>query len=307
MRSRLVILAALVLAAASQAAPALANDAATCTNAADISWEVDRSDHRVRTIIVEVDGCDGGELVGIQLITEDGDVPPSAPLVGEAWEGTATFDLMDTGLYVAPITGVRVFLELSGGEQVTYQITVDRRFFSSAGSEQVGLRQLTVLNVPLGGSYVVPGAPNRYTEVLCDQVGYEPEDVVGEGSGTFDELSASGRHITCFQQDPGTPGGRPPAPGGPGSEQPIVIPPDDASSGDGDPSDVLDEGHDPGSSDLHDPEDTEDTGVLGEVIDRRGDRVLGRLAMTGSDPLVAVAIGLMTVGIGLGLLRRRRA
>jgi LPXTG-motif cell wall-anchored protein len=70
---------------------------------------------------------------------------------------------------------------------------------------------------------------------------------------------------------------------------------------------VLDEGHDPGSSDLHDPEDTEDTGVLGEVIDRRGDRVLGRLAMTGSDPLVAVAIGLMTVGIGLGLLRRRRA
>jgi hypothetical protein len=138
MRSRLVILAALVLAAASQAAPALANDAATCTNAADISWEVDRSDHRVRTIIVEVDGCDGGELVGIQLITEDGDVPPSAPLVGEAWEGTATFDLMDTGLYVAPITGVRVFLELSGGEQVTWQITVDRRFFSSQAANRWG-------------------------------------------------------------------------------------------------------------------------------------------------------------------------
>jgi hypothetical protein len=241
------------------------------------------------------------------LIINDGDVPPNGPLMGQVTDERVVFDVSGLDIRIEPVTGIRVFLELSGGEQLTYQITVDRRFFSSAGSEQVGLRQLTVLNVPLGGSYVVPGAPNRYTEVLCETVGYEPTDLLKEGSGTF-PATGSGRHIACFQQEPGSPGGQPPGPGGPGSEQPIVIPPDDASSGGGEgPSDVLDEGHDPGSDDLLDAEDTEDTGVLGEVIDRRGDRVLGRLAMTGSDLLVAFAVGLMTVGIGLGLLRRRRA
>jgi hypothetical protein len=281
--------------------------AGLCSSTATVAWETNFADATVAAVAIDVPGCSDGEAVGIQLLLDDeSELPKDGPLMGQVSGERAVFDVSGLDIRIEPVTGIRVFLELSGGEQLTYQVTVDRRFFSSAGSEQVGLRQLTVLNVPFGSSYLVPGAPNRYTEVRCETVGYAPEDASDEGSGTF-SATASGRHIACFQQVPGAPGGQPPGPGGPGSEQPIVIPPDDASRGGEDPSDVLDESHDRGSDDLLDAEDSDGSDVLGEVIDRRGDRVLGRLAMTGSDLLVAVAVGLMTVGIGLGLLRRRRA
>lgn len=302
MRVRFAVLVGLVL-SASSALPALAAAGTACTDGVQVSWRTNWDAATVEGIVVAADGCGDGEPVGIQLLTDDGDVPADGPLMGEVSDERAFFDITEYAVRIEPVTGIRVFLQVSDGEQYTWQITVDRRFFNQAGNEQVGLRQLTVLNVPHGGSYTVPGAPTRYDEVVCADVGHEPDGVIAEGSGTFHDVSRSGLHIACYQQRPGTPGAPPPGPGGPGAEQPVVIPPDESSDPDDD-TDVLDE--------VREQDGDDDTDVRGEVIDRRptgGGQagVLGRLAMTGSDVLLATTVGLATLGLGLVLLRRRRA
>jgi hypothetical protein len=266
------------LAAFPAAGPAAAGE--LCSAAAHVSWVTDWDTVTVQAAVIDVPGCGDGEPIGIQLLTDHGDVPGDAPLMTEVKNGRALFDLSHLAVRVEPVTGVRVFLELRGGEQYTWQITVDRRFFNPAGNEQVGLRDLTVLQVPDLGSYLVEGAPERYRETSCAELGYEPSDAIAEGSGTFENVTAGGRHIACFQQ---TTAGRGPA---------------NASD-----TDVLD-----GSLE-RDPHDR--TKVLGTSHERPASSStagpLGRLAMTGNDLLLATTIGLATVGIGFGLLRRRRA
>jgi hypothetical protein len=248
-----------------------------CSSAARVSWVTESQTATVEDAIVDVPGCADGEAIGIQLLTEHGDIPGVGPLMTEVENERARFDLSHLAVRIEPVTGVRVFLELQGDEQYTWQITVDRRFFNPAGSEQVGLRDLTVLQVPHGGSYRVEGAPTRYRETACADLGYRPDDRIAEGSGVFEDVSQGGRHIVCFQQV--TPG-----------------------RGQGSDTEVLD-----GSLE-RDPDDR--TEVLGTTLERpdpSNDSPLARLATTGNDLLLAGAVGLATVGVGLGLLRRRRA
>lgn len=100
-------------------------------------------------------------------------------------------------------------------------ITVEQRFFNRAGNEQVGLRESTDLGVPPGGSYVVPRAGPGYEDIACDTVDARTEErLVGEGQGTF-VAEASGRHLACYRQLPGTPGG--PSSGPPGTDDVEVL------------------------------------------------------------------------------------
>jgi hypothetical protein len=257
--------------------PVAAHD--LCTSTAHVSWDIDVIELTITGVRVDLPGCSDGDPVGIQVLTDDGDIPADAPLMGAVSDERALFDVTQYALRVEPVTGVRVFLERRGDEPYTWQITVDRRFFNPAGNEQVGLRDLTVLQVPHLGSYRVEGAPTRYRETSCAEFGYEPSDAIAEGSGTFADVTAGGRHIACFQQV--TPGR------GPASDAEVL-------------EEVLE----------RDPDDR--TEVLGAGLERPsspGSRggVLGRLAMTGNDLLLATAIGFATLGVGLGLLRRRRA
>jgi hypothetical protein len=275
-RIRLAILAGL-LSFASPAFPAQAAVGATCTDSVQVSWQNNWDVATVEGVAVTAEGCVDGEPVGIQLLSDDGDVPPDGPLMAQLTDGRAVFDVSGLEVRIEPVTGVRVFLELQGDEQYTWQITVDRRFFNPVGNEQIGLRDLTILQVPHLGSYRVEGAPTRYRETSCAELGYDPEDRIAEGSGVVEDVSQGGRHIVCFRQV--TPG-----------------------RGQVSDTEVLD-----GSLE-RDPDDR--TEVLGTSLERpdpANDSPLARLAMTGNDLLLGVAVGLATVGVGLGLLRRRRA
>jgi hypothetical protein len=249
-----------------------------CSSTASVAWETDTAELTVTAAVVHTPGCSDGEAVGLQLLLDDGsEVPEAGPLMGSVADERARFDLSESPVEILPITGVRVFLEVRGDEQYTWQITVDRRFFNPAGSEQIGLRDLTVLQVPDGNTYRVEGAPVRYRETSCGDLGHEPADVIAVGSGVFVNVTAGGRHIACFQQITAS---------GPGTLSGV--------GGDTDRSD-----------DTIDRVPGDRTAVVDEVVE--GAPSAGRLAMTGNDLLLAAAVGLATVGVGLGLLWRRRA
>jgi hypothetical protein len=186
---------------------ALAQSTAGCAEAAHVSWETNWNDVTVTGAVVEVRGCEDGTPVGLQLITDDGDVPAEA-LVSEVTDEQAHFDLEPLGLRIEPVIGVRVFIY---GDPVAEFVTiiVEQRLFATSGNEQRGLRQATVLDVPLGGRYLVPGAPTRYEVVACAAMNTTlPGDLVAQGAGTF-TATEPGTHVVCYQQQPGTPGGAP--------------------------------------------------------------------------------------------------
>lgn len=188
------------------AAPAAAQVDA-CTDTANVNWVTNWRDVTVETAIVHVPGCEDGEEVGLQLLTDDGDLP-SDPLVEPVQAEHATFDLTPLDVRIEPVTGVRVLLQ---GEELieVVDIVVEQRFFASSGNEQRGLLRTTTLEVPLDGEYEVPGAPTRYDIAPCAAVQWvAPDDLIGEGAGTFTATTA-GTHVVCYQQQPGSPGGQP--------------------------------------------------------------------------------------------------
>jgi hypothetical protein len=178
-----------------------------CTEIANVTWETNFVQVAVTGAVVEVRGCEDGTPVGLQLITDDGDVPAEA-LVSEVTDEHAHFDLEPLGMRIEPVIGVRVFIY---GDPVAEFVTivVEQRLFATSGNEQRGLRQATVLDVPLGGRYLVPGAPTRYEVVACAAMNTTlPGDLVAQGAGTF-TATEPGTHVVCYQQQPGTPGGAP--------------------------------------------------------------------------------------------------
>lgn len=196
-----------LLAALCSALPAGAQ-AVACTETAHVSWETNWDDVTVEAAIVEVPGCVDGDEVGIQLLTDDGDLP-AEPMVGQVQDEHVRFDLSSLHVGIEPVTGVRVLLY---GETIVEIVHIDvvQRFFSQSGNEQRGLLRTTELEVPVGGQYHVPGAPNRYEVAACSEMRRwsPPSDLVGQGAGTFTATEA-GRHVVCYQQAPGTHGGRP--------------------------------------------------------------------------------------------------
>lgn len=202
-----LLAAALLAAAVALPAPALADSVVICTETANVSWETNWDTVTVEAAIVEVPGCADGETVGLQLLTPAGDLPDE-PLFDVVTDEHVRFDLSALDVRIEPVTGVRVLL---AGRTIveTVSIEVEQRFFSSSGNEQRGLLRTTVLEVEVGGQYTVPGAPTRYEVVDCDTVRWqEPDDLIGQGAGTFTATSA-GRHVVCYQQLPGTSGGPP--------------------------------------------------------------------------------------------------
>jgi hypothetical protein len=265
-RARLAVATALL--AVLLALPTIAHAAGQdlCTDLATVYWDVDLASVTVNGATVDVPGCADGEPVGIQLITDDGDLPPDGPMMGQAEDGHATFDLTGYAVRVEPVTGIRVFLRVPGNEHPVWVIVVEQRFFNEPGNEQLGLRRSTTLEVPLDGEYAVPGPPTRYDEVRCDQVDtILPPDLVGEGSGIF-PATAAGIHVVCYRQQPGVPGGPP---------------------------------------DVEDPRVVEEAEVLGEILTRRPGRTGSAfLPSTGADLLVLAWLAIGAVGIGRRLSRR---
>jgi hypothetical protein len=200
-----VLLILMVMTPAAAAAPT----GAPCTDTATVGWSVDLDSGVVTGATVAVRGCADGEIVGLQLLTVAGDVPAEEPLVADVEAERATFDLTPFALRVEPIVGVRVFL-IGADDGDLVVISVDQRFFNRPGNEQVGLRQLAVLQLPVGSSYLVPGPPSGYVEVHCEfDLGLLPaDDHIGDGSGSFTAV-ASGVHRVCHQRRPGPPGGPP--------------------------------------------------------------------------------------------------
>jgi hypothetical protein len=251
-----------------------AADGLLCSDVAEVSWQADWDTVTVARAAVDVPGCGDGEPVGIQLLTDDGDVPEDGPIMGVVEDERVVFDLASLEQRVEPVTGVRVFLELTEEELVFFEVTVDRRFFNAPGNEQRGLRQVTSLQVPLDGSYHVPGAPSGYQDVDCSEVNtIIGDDVIEEGSGTF-TASASGRHLACYQQTPGA-----------------------ARSPDGQEPEVL------GETITADDAEVE---VLGEAHRAPSPAEAGLLPVTGAALWLLVLLGgLLTVG-GWRLARARR-
>jgi hypothetical protein len=274
MRAALLV-AVLVSLVALPSEVAYAIDGEICSGVAHVSWQADWDTVTVARAAVDVPGCSDGEPVGIQLLTDDGDVPGDGPIMGVVEGERAVFDLTSLGQRVEPVTGVRVFLELAKEELVFFEVTVDRRYFNVAGNEQRGLRQVTSLQVPLEGSYLVPGAPSGYQDVECSEVNTAMgDDVIGQGSGPF-IATASGRHLACYQQVPG--------------QQPGV--PDDQGP------EVLGEVLTAGDADVQ---------VLGEAEVAPSTAGPGPLATTGASLWLLMLLGgLLTIG-GWRLTRARR-
>ncbi len=312
----------LALGASLLSMPAAAADEDACSDSMDISWETNVGQATVETVVLDVPGCDDGEPVGVQLITDDGDVPRDGPIMAEVQDEQADIDITALEQRIEPVTGVRVFLELSEDEVRFLEITVDRRFFNAPGNEQKGLRQTTVLQVEAGEDYVIPGAPQGYGEIDCADVDLRPDDIIDEGSGTATAAEA-GRHLVCYQQDPG-------GPRGPIDDEPEVVGDDE----NGDDTDVLGEGQtrdepdepdepdetangdrergDDGDRDgagdgEGDDKDRDDTEVLGTVDDAGGSgAAAGGLAMTGVNFWLAVVAGSLLVAAGAWLTRAGR-
>jgi hypothetical protein len=257
--------------------PAAADQGRICSEVAHVSWLTDWDTASVDGAVVEVPGCEAGEPVGIQLITEGGDVPAAGPLMGQAEDGRAAFDLAYLSQRIEPVTGVRVFLELHEAEVVFFEITVDRRFFNAPGNEQVGLRQVTVLTVAQGAEYDVPGAPSGYAEVACDEVVRSPsDDVVTEGSGTH-VAAGPGLHVVCYQQTPSPRGDGPP------TETEVL-------------AEIVEMG-----------EPTTETAGSGLEVLGLSDSAPSPLARTGANLLLALGLGSLLLIAGLTVLRRRGA
>lgn len=182
---RLVGLFALLLAPLPAPVLAAAADSSGCTDDAHVRWEVDVDRSTVDGASVEVPGCADGDLVGLQLIMEDGDLPRE-PLVAAVVDERAVFDLTPYSPGIAPTIGVRVSLhpsgDVAGDDRI--EVMVERRYFNHAGNEQRGLREVERFSLDVGATYVVPGAPDGYRTTDCSEVGVS-EDVVGEGVGTF--------------------------------------------------------------------------------------------------------------------------
>jgi hypothetical protein len=271
-----------------------------CSNVADVSWVTDWDALTVDEVIVQVPGCSDGEQVGIQLITDGGDLPASGPRGAPVEAERAVFDITDLGVGVEPLTGVRVFLVIDSVNVPVVTVTVEQRFFNQAGNEQLGLRQTTVLNLAEGAQYRVPGAGNGYRDVVCSMVNSGiGADVRPQGAGSFPVGSAV-RHVVCYQQVPGIPGG--PGPGGPG----ISVPPG------AELPEVLDsvpergDGGEGGTSVLEGPLGI-GTEVTGEARDAEGAAVRGvMLSRTGFEAITSALSGLLLVLLGAGLIRRFR-
>lgn len=290
-----------------------------CTDFASMSWETDITTLTVAGATVEVKGCDDGEPVGLQLITDEGDVPDDGPIMKEAADERAFFDLTDFEQDIEPVTGVRVYLQLA--DEVEYwEITVERRFFNMPGNEQLGLRQTTVLLVPDGGTYRVPGAPGGYDEVACEDVGVDIDDIDDslegddngrQGSGEEFTATESGRHLACYQQTPGEP--REPI-----DEEPEII--EDAD----DPADDTEVGDETGAEDAPsapvDPDPDTDLDDAASAPDDTDDDATARpeegpsarevadatdvLALTGVNVWPPLVAGAMLLGIGTLVIRR---
>lgn len=203
------------------AAEPAGDDGTICTGLARVGWDVDLGDVSLRGATVTVEGCDDGEPVGLQLVTDDGDVPADGPLFAEVVDERASFDLAPLAVGVEPVVGVRVFLVLDDVPVELVTVRIEQRFFNQAGNEQLGLRATTSLSLAPGASYLVPGAGRGYADVSCSSVrAMLPADLVAEGAGTF-TVTIGGTHVACYQQRPGTPGG--PGQGGPGAAPPDVL------------------------------------------------------------------------------------
>lgn len=208
---------ALVLAVLATMVPVPASGQApqACTESANLSWEVDHDTASVTVGIVEVPGCDDGDVVGLQLRLEEVGWVPEEPLVTEVADERARFDLRSHDVGMRPVVGGRVTLY---GEAMTevVEVIVDQQFVNPAGNPQRGLRTITELEVPIGGQYRVPGAPPRYATVSCGDVGISTDGTIGEGAGDFTATTA-GRHVACYQQQPG------PLDSAPTNEDPAVL------------------------------------------------------------------------------------
>jgi hypothetical protein len=248
---------------------AFAAEAEACTDTANVTWETNWEDVTVTGAIVEVPGCEDGDQVGLQLLTDDGDLP-AEPLVSEVEAEHAWFDLAPLDVRIEPVIGVRVLLY---GEAVIeiVGVVVEQRFFGQTGNEQRGLRRTTALEVPVGGQYLVPGAPTRYDVAVCAEMNTTlPGDLIGQGAGTFTATEA-GTHVVCYQQQPGTPGGPP---------------------------------------DVEDPSVGDETDALGDSITQpapsTGGGGLGGLAATGTNIVVGGALALVLLMTGRRLVGLRR-
>lgn len=246
---------------------AVAQAPEACTDTANVSWETDWDTVTVEAAIVHVPGCVDGDEVGLQLLTDDGDLP-TEPLVGTVDDERVRFDLSGFDVRIEPVIGVRVLLY---GETLVeiVGIVVEQRFFAQNGNEQRGLLRTTTLEVPLGGTYEVPGAPTRYDVVSCSDMGWTaPVDLVGQGAGTFTATEA-GRHVVCYQQRPGTPGGPP---------------------------------------DVEDPVVGDDTDVLGDQVTRPAPTTGGGpLASTGANVAMLGLLGLLLIAAGRRVVAGRRS
>jgi hypothetical protein len=273
--TRLLLVTVMLALVVVPAEAAAADTGELCSEAAHVSWQADWDTVTVARAAVDVPGCGDGEPVGIQLLTDDGDVPEDGPVMGVVADERVVFDLTALEQRVEPVIGVRVFLELAEEELIFFEVTVDRRFFNAPGNEQRGLRQVTSLQVPLDGAYRVPGAPSGYQDVDCSEVNTTiGDDVIEEGSGTF-TATASGRHLACYQQTPGVP------PGPPDAQEPEVL----------------------GETVTDDAARVE---VLGEVRGAPSPTEAGLLPVTGTALWLLVLLGgLLSVG-GWRLARARR-
>ena len=224
-RRALALLAISLVVLLVQAPGAVADAAAEgelCSDTATVSWETDLAALQVTGVFVEVIGCDDGEFVGIELLMDDGSqVPSEEPLGSEVEDEVAFFDVSGFDIGIEPVVGIRVYLVLHDVAIPVVTISVEQRFFNHAGSEQLGLRTVTELLVPVGGEYHVPSAGPGYTDIRCEDVGATSEELVNEGHGDF-VAESSGVHLACYQQTPGTPGG--PSIGPPGTDEPKVLP-----------------------------------------------------------------------------------
>ena len=204
-------------------APAAVADGELCSDAATVSWETDLAALQVTGVFVEVLGCDDGEFVGIELLMDDGSqVPSEEPLGSEVEDEVAFFDVSGFDVGIEPVVGIRVYLVVHDVPTPVVMVSVEQRFFNQAGHEQLGLRTVTDLLVPVGGQYHVPSAGPGYRDIRCEDVGAVSEELINEGHGDFEAGEVSGVHLACYQQTPGTPGG--PSTGPPGTDEPKVLP-----------------------------------------------------------------------------------
>ena len=299
MKGRLHLLASFALTAALLPAATASAQGSLCSNTATVGWQTDLAAMQVTGAVVEVPGCEEGDFVGLELVLDDGlTVPDDGPLGTEAKDGFATFDLRPLDVGIEPVIGVRVFLAVEGQPTPVVLITVEQRFFNSAGHEQIGLRITTELLVPEGRFYAVPQPTAGYEAVDCTSVTLVTQETpISTGVGEF-IAERSGLHIACYRLVPGPRGGPP------GAEEPEVL--DEVTENDqpGMQDEAL-QTDDPAERDLQaDPRaaerDVEDSALSATVLGR----TLARTG-AGSLPLGLLGASLFIVGGGLLLSRRR--